>query len=47
MKYFAAALIAFIWNVSAGELDLGSRVQPLPDSNRFAEKDFFVWCGAP
>ncbi len=31
----------------AAELDLGARVKPLPAANRFAEKDFFVWCGAP
>lgn len=31
----------------AQELDLWSRVKPLPTNNRFAEKDFFVWCGAP
>jgi hypothetical protein len=32
---------------TAQDLDLGSRVQPLPAANRFAERDFFVWCGAP
>lgn len=31
----------------AQDLDLGARVKPLPAANRFAEKDFFVWCGAP
>jgi hypothetical protein len=47
MRYLATALLAFSCYISAGELDLGSRVKPLPASNRFAEKDFFVWCGAP
>jgi hypothetical protein len=28
-------------------LDLGARVQPLPETSRFAEPGFFVWCGAP
>lgn len=29
------------------DLDLGSRVQPLPAANRFSLPDHFVWCGAP
>lgn len=33
--------------VRSQELDLWARVKPLPESNRFSEKDFFVWCGAP
>jgi len=47
MKYLAVTLLALICNVSASDLDLGLRVQPLPAANPFAEKDFFVWCGAP
>ncbi len=31
----------------ATELDLGSRVQPLPATHRFAVPGFHVWCGAP
>jgi hypothetical protein len=44
-----ALLIGAMWSaVSLGaELDLGSRVEPLPAVNRFGEKGFFVWCGAP
>jgi alpha-L-fucosidase len=29
------------------ELDLHSRVRPLPAANRFGEPNYFVWCGAP
>lgn len=29
------------------ELDLGSRVEPMPATARFSEPGFFVWCGAP
>jgi hypothetical protein len=47
MKHIAAALLFLTANLSAAELDLGSRVQPLPESNRFAEEGYFVWCGAP
>jgi hypothetical protein len=47
MKLLATALLLLTWNVSATELDLGSRVRPLPESNRFAEDGYFVWCGAP
>jgi hypothetical protein len=47
MKRLAAALLALICNLSANDLDLGSRVQPLPETNRFAEDGYFVWCGAP
>ncbi len=32
---------------SAEELDLGSRVNPLPSSNQFSIPGFHVWCGAP
>ncbi len=32
---------------AAEELDLFSRIQPLPPGNRFAEKGYHVWCGAP
>lgn len=31
----------------AAELDLFSRVQPLPAENRFALEGYHVWCGAP
>jgi hypothetical protein len=31
----------------AQDLDLGSRVKPLPRANRFGEEGYFVWCGAP
>lgn len=41
------ALLAITAAVRAQELDLWSRVKPLPAANRFAEKGFFVWCGAP
>jgi hypothetical protein len=47
MNYLAAVLLGLLSSVSAKELDLGSRVQPLPGSNRFAEDGYFVWCGAP
>jgi hypothetical protein len=44
-------LLAVINGLAGGgmaqDLDLGARVQPLPAANRFAEKDYFVWCGAP
>jgi hypothetical protein len=29
------------------DLDLGSRVQPLPETNRFSLPNYHVWCGAP
>jgi hypothetical protein len=32
---------------AAGELDLGSRVQPVPQEAKFAVPGYFVWCGAP
>lgn len=47
MKCLAAALLILTWNASARELDLGSRLQPLPETNRFSEDGYFVWCGAP
>lgn len=34
-------------NSVAPILDLGARVQPIPQSARFGEPGFFVWCGAP
>ncbi|MCU0796556.1 MAG: glycoside hydrolase family protein [Akkermansiaceae bacterium] len=44
-------IACFLFVVSAmgfaQELDLGARVRPLPQANRFALKDHFVWCGAP
>lgn len=48
MKFFltAALLLAAVLPTRA-DLDLGERVQPLPAANRFALKDYFVWCGAP
>jgi hypothetical protein len=42
-----ATLLATTTLGSAAELELESRVQPLPPSHRFAEKGWFVWCGAP
>lgn len=30
-----------------GELNLGSRVQPLPKANKFSDPGHYVWCGAP
>ncbi len=42
MKYLAASLLAIVCHVHASGLDLGSRVQPLPESNRFAEDGYFV-----
>jgi hypothetical protein len=33
--------------IHAQDLDLGSRVQPLPAANRFGENGYHVWCGAP
>lgn len=44
---FLVTLLAITTISHAQELDLGTRVRPLPAENRFAEKDFFVWCGAP
>ena len=41
------ALLAITAATHAQELDLWSRVKPLPAANRFTEKGFFVWCGAP
>jgi hypothetical protein len=40
-------LIGLIATADAQDLDLGSRVQPLPTANRFSESGFHVWCGAP
>ena len=47
MKRQLVLLLALTSYVVAQDLDLGLRVQPLPAANCFAEKDFFVWCGAP
>lgn len=41
------ALFLFTSFCQSQDLDLGTRVHPLPAANRFAEKDYFVWCGAP
>jgi len=43
------ALLFFVslFAVSAKELDLFSRMEPLPLENRFAEDGYHVWCGAP
>ena len=38
---------ALIANAKADDLDLGSRVRPLPASNRFSIPGYHVWCGAP
>jgi hypothetical protein len=43
----ALCLLALSSIAPASELDLGARVRPLPEENRFALKDYFVWCGAP
>lgn len=42
-----ASLILLAQALPARELDLGTRVQPLPAANRFSLPDHFVWCGAP
>ena len=44
-----AALLIFVAAAAspAAELDLGARVLPLPEANRFKVDGFFVWCGAP
>lgn len=47
MKLLIATALFLVTLGHAQELDLGARVKPLPATNRFAEKDFFVWCGAP
>ena len=47
LRYLLALLLVLTSCIHAQDLDLGSRAQPLPAANRFAEKDFFVWCGAP
>jgi hypothetical protein len=31
----------------AGDLDLGAMVQPVPMDSKFADPDYFIWCGAP
>ena len=31
----------------AADLDLGAMVQPVPMEAKFADPNFFVWCGAP
>jgi len=33
--------------LTAEELDLGARVQPVPMSCKFSEPGYFVWCGSP
>ena len=52
MKRFSIPLsILLIFTAAAAspaaELDLGARVRPLPEANRFKVDGFFVWCGAP
>ena len=32
---------------SAEDLDLGAMVQPVPLDSKFADPDYYVWCGAP
>ncbi len=47
MKHVLALLFVCSTFIHARELDLGSRVQPLPAANRFGEDGYHVWCGAP
>lgn len=43
-----ALLIALSCGIATAQpLDLGARVQALPDNNRFSLADYHVWCGAP
>ncbi len=46
---FAMGMVIFLVavNVQAQDLDLGARVQPVPQGARFSEPGYFVWCGAP
>lgn len=47
MKLLIIAVVALFPSVHAQDLDLGSRVKPLPAANRFSVPGYFVWCGAP
>jgi hypothetical protein len=47
MKYILTLVLIAVTSIHAGEFDLGSRVQPLPSTNRFGEAGYHVWCGAP
>lgn len=40
-------LFSFTVNGKAQDLDLGARVQPVPQDARFSDPGYFVWCGAP
>ena len=42
-----AALHAADAATPIAELDLGARVQPVPQDARFSDPGYFVWCGAP
>lgn len=46
MKFYLTILLSLA-TLHAQELDFSSKVKPLPAANRFGEKDYFVWCGAP
>ncbi len=47
LKLLSLASILLGTLAQAQELDLASRVKPLPAANRFAVDGYFVWCGAP
>ncbi|MEI6176077.1 MAG: hypothetical protein WCS43_04225 [Verrucomicrobiota bacterium] len=47
MKRLLTLLVYLTSLLHAQDLDLGARVKPLPAANRFGEKGYFVWCGAP
>ena len=42
-----AVSFALVSVINAEELDLASRVRPLPAANRFGVNGYHVWCGAP
>jgi hypothetical protein len=41
------SVLLLVHALPARDLDLGTRVRPLPAANRFSLPDHFVWCGAP
>lgn len=47
MRRILISLLLTVSLIRGGELDLGSRIQPLPSANRFGEAGYHVWCGAP
>ncbi len=49
MKRLIALLILLssVPSLHCEDLELFSRVRPLPEANRFSEKGYHVWCGAP